>query len=140
MSNIEMLLVDYNQATKDAILSRIKNASLDIRVDYISHFNQVVTGKTYDIYAFGDCQQGVPVDCETISAIQRNSPLAKVIVVSGVSDEEHLQELINLQIDGFVDKEDFDIGSIISVASSIKAFRERAIALNEKLSRLHSIQ
>ena len=139
MSKIDMLLIDYDQATKDAILSQLKNASLDVRLDYTNH-NDQVPGKSYDIYVFGDSRQGVPADCETISSFKQNNPMAKVIVLSDVSDEEYLQELINMRVDGFIDKDDLDVESIISVASSIKAFREKASVLNEKLSRLHSIQ
>jgi len=139
MSKIDMLLIDYDQATKDAILSQLRSASLDIRLDYADHTNQI-SGKSYDIYVFGDERQGVPADCEAISNFKRNNPSAKIIVLSDVSDEEYLQELINMRIDGFIDKADIDVGSIISVASSIETFRERANALNEKLVRLHSIQ
>jgi len=139
MSKIDMLLIDYDQATKDVILSQLKNASLDIRLDYTNHTDQVFD-KSYDIYIFGDEKQGVPADCEAISRFKRNNPLAKIIVLSDVSNEDYLQELINMHIDGFIDKDDIDIESIISVVSSIKAFREKANVLNEKLSRLHSIQ
>jgi len=139
MSKINVLLIDHDQATKDVILSQLKKASLDIRLDY-SNLADQIPSKSYDIYVFGDERQGAPADCKTILNLKRSHPSAKVIVLSDVSDEEYLQELINMHIDGFIDKADIDVGPIISVASSIKAFRERVNALNEKLVRLHSIQ
>tara|TARA_B100000614_G_scaffold262910_1_gene301037 strand:- start:17810 stop:18232 length:423 start_codon:yes stop_codon:yes gene_type:complete len=139
MPQIDILLIDYDQETKGAILNQLKNESLNICLEYISSTDQISAGKSYDIYVFGDARRGVPVDCETICKVRQKHPSAKIIVVSDVSDEEYLQELINMHIDGFIDKGDFDVESIISIAASIKAFRDKVSVLSQKLNRLHSI-
>ena len=140
-NTIKTLLVDDCEEIHDLLSEYLSNAEHDLEfvIDYSEKFEQTKIDFSYDIYVIDDMFGAQSRSVEMASAIRQEDADAKIFVISGQASQETLRQLINLRVDGFIEKDVFDITPIVKAGESVALFRDQVERLNSKISKLLSI-
>lgn len=141
-NTIKVLLVDDAEEVYDLFVAYLENSDHDCEfvVEYIPEFNERIIDFDFDVYVIDDMFKGVSKSIEIVKKIRVNDSDSKVFVLSGQANPKTLQDLINLRVDGFIDKDDFNVEPIITACESIIMLREQFDRLSSKMSKLLSIK
>jgi len=134
---VKICMIDDNGAFMDLISEHIKENMPDLRftIDWLSDFIHGVVFD-HDLYIIDNRIHGSPKALEIVKEIKRQDPMGRILVVSGHANLELLKNLINMNIAGFIDKDNFEIVIIINEICQI-SLKDKLIRLSEKTDELN---
>lgn len=133
-----MLIIDDAPETLDFIKEYIKaqKCSLEFEIDFEIDFIPENIEFLYDIYIVDDMFSGTSKSVSITKEIREHDADARIFIISGEACEKTLRELINLRIDGFIDKDNIEIEPLIKVCESIIIFKKQVKRLDSKMVKL----
>tara|TARA_B100001778_G_scaffold334984_1_gene350361 strand:- start:31553 stop:31984 length:432 start_codon:yes stop_codon:yes gene_type:complete len=140
-NTIKILLIDDDADVLELISEYLDEANheLEFVIDHVEKFDSAKIDFSYDIYLVDDMFGGKSMSVEIAKSIRAKDNDSKVFILSGQAKEDTLRKLINLRVDGFIEKDDMDVSSVVKSGESISLFREQVERLNSKISRLLSM-
>lgn len=140
-NQIDILLIDDDPSVYDLISESLaeQNGQVEVNLRYESEFKDGMD-LDYDMFVIDDLFGGVSKSVNIVTRIKLENQTAKIFVISGQASDATLRQLINLNIDGFIDKDTMEIEALIKAIESITLFRDQVSRLNSKLEKLFDIQ
>lgn len=141
-NTIRILLIDDDADLKEIIseyLNSTHDHDLEFAIDQMCEFDTNKIDYSYDIYLVDDMFRGTSMSIEITKTIRANHADSKIFILSGKAQEKTLRSLINLRVDGFIEKDNIDISPIIKTANSIHLLRDQMKRLDLKISKLFSM-
>jgi len=138
MNKIRMLIIDDAPEALDFIKCNIdaQECDLEFEIDFETSFISENTVFDYDVYVIDDMFLGTSRSVDITREIREHDADAKVFIMSGEACGKTLRDLINLRVDGFIDKDDIEIEPLIKVCESIVVFKKQVKRLNTKMTKL----
>lgn len=138
MNKIKMIIIDDAPETLDFIKEYIKAQKCGIKfdIDFETDFIPEKIEFLYDIYIIDDMFKGTSKSVIITKEIRERDPDARIFVISGEACGKTLRELINLRVDGFIDKDNIEIEPLVKVCESIITFKEQVKNLDSKMVKL----
>lgn len=140
-NTIKILLIDDDADMLELISEYLDEANheLEFVIDHTEKFDSNKIDFSYDIYLVDDMFGGKSMSVEIAKSIRAKDGDSKIFILSGQAKEDTLRKLINLRVDGFIEKDDMDVSTVVKSGESISLFREQVERLNSKISRLLSM-
>lgn len=140
-NTIKILLIDDDIDLKEMVSEYINNKEHDLEfvIDQMCEFDSNKINYSYDIYLVDDMFRGISMSIEITKEIRSKHADSKIFILSGKAKERTLKNLINLKVDGFIEKDNLDVSPIIKSAKSIRLLRDQMNRLDLKISKLLSM-
>lgn len=136
MKPIKILMIDDDESFKDLVSEHIlkDNPGMEFVIDWYPDLFYNIQFN-HDLYIVDNRINGEPKAIEIIKTIRSNDCLASIFVISGHADLSLMKRLINMDIEGFVDKDLFDISDLIKHMCKPR-LRDKIVYLTEKTNEL----
>jgi len=132
----DILLIDDNNSFFNTLSLEIKRNKLDVHLVWEKEYSE--TDKKYYLYIV-DKINGAPKATQVIERIKEKDPEANIYVVSKNGDYNVLKTLFNLEVEGFLDKNNLDVSQLIKYIDKQIKESYKLKKLSEKATELNSV-
>lgn len=138
---IKALIIDDAQETLDLIKENINlnyEPLVEIDLEQTQNWNNpdLYKNEHYDMYIVDDVFYGVSRSLDIIKNIRKENKSVSIFILSGLAAKDTLKQLINMNIDGYIEKDTMDLNDFISRAEEIAQFKSKMKSLDLKIKRI----
>ena len=130
--NVGILVIEDQQADFELIKNYLKNAA---SIDWCQ--NGTLPDSYYDIYLIDNRMAQQLCALEMIDKIRKKDPSATIFIYSGQIDDSHtLKKLMNLGVDGFIDKNNINLEKLENTVSHVNKRKNHINSINERMAEM----
>ena len=133
-----ILVIDENEEYADMLSKYLEDSGIIFSIDWKPDYEDGVV-EAYDLFVVGNHLNGGHRTIAIVETLSENIPSDRIFVISANGDYRLLKKLFELNVCGFLDVNDMQVGPVVRTCQIAVTTKKKLQSLSAKLDEIISI-